>query len=58
MYFAYLPFGVVHEVVRGMGWKPRMAEKLVRLGEPRREDVLMLRCFGPDRYFLGRLEEK
>jgi acyl CoA:acetate/3-ketoacid CoA transferase alpha subunit len=48
----------VDAVVRGMGWKPRMAEKLARLGEPGREEILMLRCFDPDRYFLGRLEEK
>jgi len=34
-----------------------MAEKLVKLGEPTREDVLMWRCFDPDRYFVRRVEK-
>jgi len=51
--------GEAVEVVLGsMGWKPRVAEKLVWLGQPRREEILLLRCFDPDRYFLGRLDDK
>jgi len=34
-----------------------MAEKLVKLGEPTREYVLILRALNPDRYFVRRLEK-
>jgi len=45
-------------IVQSMGWKPKKAEKLLRLSEPEREEILMLRCFDPERYFLGKLKEE
>jgi len=42
-------------IIENMGWKPRIAEKLTRLNEPKHEEILMLRCFDPNRYFLGKL---
>ena len=39
-----------------MGWKPKISDNLIIIDEPRREEILMLRCFDPDRYFLGKLK--
>ncbi len=44
-------------IVQNVGWTPKRAEKLVRLDVPIQEEVLMLRCFDPERYFLGRLKK-
>ncbi|MGQ9624180.1 MAG: CoA-transferase [Candidatus Bathycorpusculaceae bacterium] len=38
-----------------MGWSPKVSDNLLRLNEPRKGEILMLRCFDPDRYFLGKL---
>jgi len=42
-------------IVENMGWKPKISEKLLQLEKPGLEDILLLRCFDPDRYFLGKL---
>jgi hypothetical protein len=39
-----------------MGWKPKISDNLMIIDEPRREESLMIRCFDPDRYFLGKLK--
>jgi acyl CoA:acetate/3-ketoacid CoA transferase alpha subunit/acyl CoA:acetate/3-ketoacid CoA transferase beta subunit len=39
-----------------MGWNPKISDNLMIIDEPRREEILMLRCFDPDRYFLGKLK--
>jgi len=42
--------------VQNMGWTPKIDRKLVRrLEEPLLEEIILLRCFDPDRYFLGKL---
>ena len=38
--------------------KPKVAEKLTQLDEIGQEEILMLRCFDPDRFFLGSSKEK
>ena len=43
-------------IMRSMGWKPKIAEKLTQLDEPKLEEILMLRCFDPNRYYLGKLK--
>jgi acyl CoA:acetate/3-ketoacid CoA transferase alpha subunit/acyl CoA:acetate/3-ketoacid CoA transferase beta subunit len=37
-----------------MGWNPKISDNLIMIGEPRREELLILRCFDPDGYFLGK----
>ena len=44
--------------MRSMGWKPKIAEKLTQLDEPKQEETLMLRCFDHNRYFLGKLKKE
>ena len=48
---------VLEIIVQNMGWKSKRAEKLVRLDVPIQEEILMLRCFDPERYFLGKLKK-
>jgi acyl CoA:acetate/3-ketoacid CoA transferase alpha subunit len=48
---------VLEIIVQNMGWKPKRAEKLVWLDVPIQEEILMLRCFDPERYFLGKLKK-
>jgi len=48
----------IEAIMESMEWKPRITEKLTRLNEPRREEILMLRCFDPNRYFLGKLKRQ
>ena len=48
----------IEAIMESMGWKPRIAEKLTRLNEPKQEEILMLRCFDPNRYFLGKLKRE
>jgi acyl CoA:acetate/3-ketoacid CoA transferase alpha subunit/acyl CoA:acetate/3-ketoacid CoA transferase beta subunit len=45
----------VSNITHNMGWKPKISSDLLRLDEPKREEILMLRCFDPDRHFLGKL---
>ncbi len=45
----------ISAVVQNMGWDPKISEKPVQLEEPLREELMLLRCFDPDRYYLGRL---
>jgi len=45
-------------IEQNMGWQPKKAEKLVRLDAPVQEEILMLRCFDPERYFLGKLKKE
>ncbi len=45
---------VLKIIVQNMGWKPKRAESLLRLDVPIQEEILMLRCFDPERYFLGK----
>jgi len=42
-------------VVQNMGWCPKISDNLLRLEKPGLEEILLLRCFDPDRYFLGKL---
>lgn len=42
-------------IMQDLGWTPRISKKLGRLGEPSSEEIMLLRCFDPDRYFLGKL---
>jgi len=37
-----------------MGWVPKIAEELLQLEEPVPEGIMLLRCFDPNRYFLGK----
>jgi len=48
----------IEAIMESMGWKPKIAEKLALLDEPKQEEILMLRCFDPNRYFLGKLKGK
>ena len=48
---------VLEIIAQNMGWKSKKAEKLVRLVVPMQEEILMLRCFDPERYFLGKLKK-
>jgi len=41
-------------VVQDMGWVPKIAEELLQLEEPVPEGIMLLRCFDPNRYFLGK----
>lgn len=43
------------DIVQNMGWTPKISDRLIRLKEPRTEEILLLRCFDPDRHFLGKL---
>jgi hypothetical protein len=45
-------------IMRSMGWKPKIAEKSMQLDEPKQADILMLRCFDPNRHFLGKPKRK
>lgn len=42
-------------ITQDMGWSPRISGRLGRLGEPSSEEIMLLRCFDPDRFFLGKL---
>jgi len=33
----------------------KISDNLMIIDEPRREEILMIRCFDPDRYFFGKL---
>lgn len=48
----------VEAVVDSMGWEPKTTHQLVRLSEPEPEEILMLRFFDPERYFLGKVANK
>ncbi len=39
-----------------MEWDPEISKNLIHLGEPPEQQTLLLRCFDPDRHFLGNLE--
>jgi len=45
----------ISAVVQNMGWSPKIPEKLLRLEKPEPEEILLLRCFDPNRYFLGKI---
>jgi len=47
----------VEAILHSMGWTPKRAERLVRLDAPKQDETLMLRCFDPERYFLGKLKK-
>jgi acyl CoA:acetate/3-ketoacid CoA transferase len=42
-------------IMQDMGWSPQISGRLGRLREPSPEEIMLLRCFDPDRYFLGKL---
>ena len=46
----------ISAIRENMGWNPKISDDLMIIDEPRREEILMLRCFDPDRYFLGKLK--
>ena len=48
----------IHAIIESMGYKPRIDEKSTRLNEPKQEEILVLRCFDANRYFLGKLKAK
>jgi len=48
----------VEAAVQSMGWNPKKAGRLVLLDAPEQEEILMLRCFDPERYFLGKLKKE
>lgn len=45
----------ISAVIQNMGWNPKIPEKLLPLEKPRPEEIRFLRCFDPERYFLGKL---
>jgi acyl CoA:acetate/3-ketoacid CoA transferase beta subunit len=45
----------ISAVVQNMGWNPKISEELLKLEKPQSEEIVLLRCFDPERYFLGRL---
>lgn len=45
----------ISAVKENMGWSPKIAEKLLYLENPSKKQIGLLRCFDPDRYFLGGL---
>jgi len=47
----------VEAILRSMGWTPKRTEMLVPLEAPKQDETLLLRCFDPDRYFLGKLKK-
>jgi len=44
-------------LLQSMGWTPKRTEMLVRLEAPKQDETMLLRCFDPDRYFLGKLKK-
>ncbi len=48
---------VLEIIMQNMGWKPKRAERLVRLDVPIQEEIFMLRCFDPERHFLGKVKK-
>lgn len=46
----------VEAISRNTGWTLKKAKTLLRLDAPMQDETLMLRCFDPERYFLGKLE--
>jgi hypothetical protein len=44
--------------LQSMGWEPKRTSQLVRLSEPDPEEILMLRFFDPERYYLGKVTNK
>ncbi|UCH32240.1 MAG: hypothetical protein JSV05_02310 [Candidatus Bathyarchaeota archaeon] len=42
-------------IENNMGWEPKRAKQVIILKEPQTDLVLLLRCFDPYRYFLGKL---
>jgi len=47
----------VEAILQSMGWTPKRTEMLVRLDAPKQDETLLLRCFDPQRYFLGKLKK-
>lgn len=47
----------VEAILQSMGWTPKKGEALVRLNAPKQDEILLLRCFDPQRYFLGKLRK-
>jgi len=45
----------ISAVAQNMGWYPKISENLLILEKPGLKETLLVRCFDPDRYFLGRL---
>lgn len=45
----------VEAISQSMGWTPKEAKTLLQLDAPKQDETLMLRCFDPERYFLGKL---
>jgi len=48
----------VEAVMQSMGWEAKKTSQLVRLNEPEPEEILMLRFFDPERYYLGTVANK
>jgi len=48
----------VEAVMQSMEWEPKKTSQLVRLSEPEPEEILMLRFFDPERYYLGKVTNK
>jgi hypothetical protein len=48
----------IESITASMGWKSRIAGNLAQLDEPKQEEILMLRCFDPNRYFIGKLRRE
>jgi len=46
----------IEAIMHSMGWTPKKTEMLVRLDAPTQDETLLLRCFDPERYFLGKLK--
>ena len=47
----------VEAILQSMGWTPKKNEMLARLDAPMKDETLLLRCFDPERYFLGKLKK-
>jgi acyl CoA:acetate/3-ketoacid CoA transferase alpha subunit/acyl CoA:acetate/3-ketoacid CoA transferase beta subunit len=47
----------VEAISQSMGWAPKKTEMLARLEAPQQDETLLLRCFDPERYFLGKLKK-
>lgn len=61
-YFSLLPHKSEEEVVRVIqdqcGWKLKIHPQMQALSPPSPEELKFLRCFDPQRFFLGKKEEK
>jgi len=47
----------VEAILKTMGWTPKKPQVLTRLDALKQDETLMLRCFDPERYFLGKLKK-